>query len=373
MRALRRNWLRIWRRLRGERQSPARVALAVALGLFIGALPVYGLHFLLCVLVCLPLGLDLLLAYLVANISNPLVAPFLITLEVEIGALVSTGRHAGFSLERARQTGILGFAFQAGLGSIFVGAGLAAIGSTIAYLIARRLRASASATATSERDDESEWEAAMQRTIQRYRTAATGDRIYVAMKLHTDPLTRLLAELPGAFGSVLDAAAGRGQFGLFLRELGRSRELFGFDSDARKVAVAARAAAGDADFQMLDLLEFGEREVDTLLLIDVLHYLTLPEQDELLGRAARCVPHGRIVIRELDAGNAARSVVTRGFEWLAKVTGYNRGRAGRHYRPAREIVDQLTLAGLSCEVLGASEGTPFANVLIVAGRSAAVS
>ena len=369
MRALRRNWALIWRRLRGERQSPARVALAVALGLFIGCLPVYGFHFLLCVLVCLPLGLDLVLAYLLANISNPLVAPFLITLEVEIGALVSTGRHAGFSMERARQTGILGFAFQAGLGSVIVGAALGAIGSSIAYLIARKRRAKTTAAT----DDELAWETAMERTIRRYRAAATGDRIYVAMKLHSDPLTRLLAELPGSFGSVLDAASGRGQFGLFLWELGKCRELFGFDSDARKVGIAAGAAAGDAEFATLDLLELREQKVDTLLLIDVLHYLTLPEQDELLRLAVRCVPQGRIVIRELDAGVAARSMVTRAFEWIAKVSRYNRGRAGRHYRPAQEIVDQLTSAGLSCEVLGASAGTPFANVLIVAGRSSGVS
>ncbi len=329
----------------------------------------YGFHFLICLLVCLPLGLDLVLAYLLANISNPLVAPFLITLEVEIGSLLSTGHHAGFSLAQAKHTGILGFVWQAGLGSIFVGAGLGAIGSAIAYLIARQRRAPAAATT----DGEAELEAAIQRTIQRYRTAPIGDRIYVAMKLHSDPLTRLLAALPGNFGSVLDAAAGRGQFGLLLWELGRSRRLSGFDSDGRKVAVAKRAAAESAHFETLDLLELDERQVDTLLLIDVLHYLTLPEQDELLRRAARCVTRGRIVIRELDAGNAARSAVTRGLEWIAKVSGYNRGRAGRHYRPAREIVAQLTLAGFSCEVLGASEGTPFANVLIVAARSSGVS
>ncbi|MEI9953372.1 MAG: DUF2062 domain-containing protein [Pseudomonadota bacterium] len=361
--------LRIWRRLRGERQSPARIALAVGLGLFIGCLPIYGLHFVLCLLVCLPLGLDLVLAYLLANISNPLVAPFLITLEVEIGSLLSTGQHAGFSLAQAKQTGILGFVFQAGLGSVFVGAGLGALGSAIAFLIARKRRA----TATGTDQDETECDAAMQRTIQRYRQAKLGDRIYVAAKLHSDPLTRLLAALPGDFGRVLDAAAGRGQFGLFLWELGRCTELFGFDSDARKVAIAERAAAGNAHFETQDLLEFREREVDTLLLLDVLHYLTLPEQDELLRRAARCVARGRIVIRELDAGNAARSTITRSFEWIAKVSGYNRGRAGRHYRPAREIVAQLTLAGFSCELLGASEGTPFANVLIVAARSSGVS
>src|SRR6478609_10900178 len=128
MSAVRGRLVRIWRRLRGERQSPARVAQAVALGLFIGCLPVYGLHFVLCLLICLPLGLDLVLAYLVANISNPLLAPFLITLEVEVGSLVSTGQHAAFTLQRARETGILGFVFQAGVGSVIVGAVLGAIG-----------------------------------------------------------------------------------------------------------------------------------------------------------------------------------------------------------------------------------------------------
>jgi uncharacterized protein (DUF2062 family) len=366
---LRSSLLRIWRRLRGERQSPGRVASAVALGLFIGCLPVYGFHFILCLLVCLPLGLDLVLTYLVANISNPLVAPFLITLEVEIGSLLSTGQHAAFSVQRAKQTGVLGFVYQAALGSIFVGAVLAALGAGIAFSIARRRRA----TGVAENDAELEHDAAMQRTIRRYRTAPIGDRIYVAAKLESDPLTRLLGALPGEFGRVLDAAAGRGQFGLFLWDLRRASALSGFDADARKVAIAERAAAGDAHFETRDLLELGDGEVDTLLLIDVLHYLPLLEQDALLQRATRCVQRGRIVIRELDAGNAARSAITRAFEWIAEVSGYNRGRAGRHYRPAREIVAQLTLAGFSCEVFGASEGTPFANVLIVAARSTGAS
>ena len=77
-------------------------------------------------------------------------------------------------------------------------------------------------------------EAAVRRTIQRYHSVPRGDRIYVSIKLHTDPLTRLLAALPGDFGRVLDAGAGRGQFGLFLWELGRCTELRGFDTDARK-------------------------------------------------------------------------------------------------------------------------------------------
>ena len=356
---------RIWRRVRGTQQSPSRVALAVALGLFIGCLPAYGLHFLLCSLICLPFGLDLLLCYLVANISNPLVAPFLITLEVELGSLVTTGHHAAFTLARAKHTGFLGFVWQAGVGSIIVGSGLAALGAAIAYAVANRNEL----VLRDPEDADAELEAATLRTIERYGGAPIADRLYVAAKLRFDPLTRLLAELPGEFGRVLDAGSGRGQFGLFLHELGRSRKICGFDSDARKVAVARAAAAESAHFEVLAARELPEREVDTLLLADVLHYLPFAEQDALLVRAAACVKHGRILIRELDAAPAARSAVTRGFEWLAKRAGYNRGGEGRFYRPASDVTALLGSAGFVCEVLGASQGTPFGNVLIVATRA----
>jgi SAM-dependent methyltransferase len=333
---------------------------------------VYGLHFLLCLLWCLPLGLDFVATYLAANISNPFVAPFLVTLEVEVGSLVTTGRHAGFTLARAKQTGILGFALQAGVGSLFVGSALAALGASTAYWLARKHRARTAREASGDGEaasSEEQVELAALRTIERYRAAPIGDRLYVAGKLRSDPLTRMLAALPGDFGRVLDAGAGRGQFGLFLRELGRAQQLVALDSDARKVALF-RAAAGDAArVAVRDLLDLPQGDSDTVLLIDVLHYLPETEQDELLRRAALCVPRGRILVRELDGERSARNAVTRGFEWLAQVTGYNRGRGARHYRPARELTAVLEQLGFRCEVRGASEGTPFGNVLIVATRS----
>ncbi|HEY1535147.1 MAG TPA: class I SAM-dependent methyltransferase, partial [Polyangiaceae bacterium] len=298
---------------------------------------------------------------------NPLLAPFLVTLEVELGSLVTTGQHAAFTLARAKQTGILGFVWQAGVGSVFVGSGLAAIGAAVAYAVASRITPVESDALAADRDDE--LDAALLRTIARYRDAPIADRIYVAAKLRSDPLTRLLAGLPGDFGRVLDVGAGRGQFGLFLSELGRSTEVRGFDSDPRKIAVAQVAAAAAAHFEVQAALGFAARDVDTLLLADVLHYLPLAEQDELLRRAALCVKRGRILIRELDAEPVGRSAVTRVLEWLAMISGYNRGGAGRHYRPASELVAQLTRTGFSCEVQGASQGTPFGNVLIIATRA----
>ena len=56
----------------------------MGVGLFIGALPLYGLHFPLCAAVCLPLRLDLVAAYLAAQVSNPFVAPFLVFSTVSV-------------------------------------------------------------------------------------------------------------------------------------------------------------------------------------------------------------------------------------------------------------------------------------------------
>jgi uncharacterized protein (DUF2062 family) len=129
---------RLWRRLRGGEFSPLRLSLSVAVGLFIGAQPLYGLHFPLCAVVCLPLRLDLVAAYLAAQISNPFMAPLLVFLQVNVGSLVLTGQYAPFDLARARETGVSGFVAQAAIGSIIVGALLAVLGAALAYVVARR-------------------------------------------------------------------------------------------------------------------------------------------------------------------------------------------------------------------------------------------
>ena len=88
----------IWDTLRGGELSPERLALSLWVGTFIGCQPIYGLHLVLCALVCLPLRLDVVLAYLAANISNPLLAPFLLFLEFEVG----TNQFCGFSSRNSR-------------------------------------------------------------------------------------------------------------------------------------------------------------------------------------------------------------------------------------------------------------------------------
>jgi uncharacterized protein (DUF2062 family)/2-polyprenyl-3-methyl-5-hydroxy-6-metoxy-1,4-benzoquinol methylase len=359
--------LGLWQRLRGTPGSRVRAAAAVALGLFIGCQPLYGLHFVLVLAVCLPLRLDAVLAYLAANISNPLVAPFLIFSEVEVGAYLTTGRFAAFDVEQARATGALGFARQLFVGALAVGAALALVGFGLAWLFASR-RGAAPGDASSE---DIAFEAAVQRTRARYERVKPAHRYYVAGKLAFDPVFKLLSQ-QASLGRVLDLGCGRGQLSLLLLELGRAQHVVGLDSDADKIE-AARAAGPEADFRVADVAHAELPSADTILLIDVLHYLPIAEQDALLLLATRALePGGRILVRELDGDPSARYGVTRAFEWVGRKIGLNRGRATA-YRPARAVTELLERQGLACRVQGASERTPFANVLIIAGGSPTVN
>jgi uncharacterized protein (DUF2062 family) len=347
-----------WRLLRGGESSPGKVAASLALGLFVGCLPLYGFHFPLCLAGCLFLRLDLVLAYLAANVSNPFVAPFLVTLEVEVGSYLLHGASAAFDPVHARSLGASGFFLQALAGSVVVGGALAALGAGLGWVFApRRVKES------------SPLDAARERTALRYRGAKIFDRKYVEGKLWFDPVLPLLAELGLELGRVLDAGAGRGQLGLCLLELGQARTLSGFDLDARKLAVARQAAAGAATFEAAHLTSAELGGFDTLLLVDVLHYLRSDDQDALLERAARALePGGRLLIRDTDAARRRSGLFTRLAERLAKLTGWHRGDQQLCFRPLSEIVARLEASGLRCQVLDASRGTPFSNALIVAER-----
>jgi 2-polyprenyl-6-hydroxyphenyl methylase/3-demethylubiquinone-9 3-methyltransferase len=342
----------LWRRLRG-RGSPLALGASVAAGLFIGCLPLYGLHLPLCLLVCLPLGLDAVAAYLAAQISNPWLAPFLLALEARVGASI-LGR-GSLTLTELRLDRFGDIFERTFVGALVVGSVLAVAGGALTFVIARR----------SDRGPEAE---AIRRTLERYRGQPRGDRFYVDLKLRTDPVVARLGAL-GALGRVIDAGAGRGQMGLFLWELGQVSELSGFDPDPRKVELASRAAGEDGRYEVAALAEYapGAQAADSVLLLDVLHYLPPAEQDAALSRLrAWLKPGGRLLLRDIGGRSRLRSALTRCAERLATATGYNRASRPLDFRSLSEVVTRLEALGFVCEVEDASAGTPFDNALIVA-------
>jgi uncharacterized protein (DUF2062 family)/SAM-dependent methyltransferase len=377
---------RALRELRGGRLSPARGAAAVAIGLFVGCQPIFGCHLPVIVVICLWLRLDALIAYVAANVSNPFMAPAILTAEVQIGAVIRTGEPLHFERALSRAHAFAHFAGDLAVGAPLFGFGLAVAGGALTFTVLSVARAVRPEGKPPEPyrlpPDAPPWVQAVERVAGRYApadgaTAAERSRFhYVRTKLLGDPVARMVAgaegEADGALGEVLDIGTGRGQLPILLVELGRASRAHGLDWDEEKVA-AGRKAASAGEALPVELVQGDARTAeyppaDTVLLIDLLHYFTIEEQDSILARAAEAVrPGGRILVREADTERGLRSAVTLLEERIFTGLRYNRGERVR-FRPAREIAARLEAAGLACEVRPAWGRTPFSNVLVVGRR-----
>ncbi len=375
----------MWCDIRGGDLSAGRIAASVALGAFIGCLPLFGLHLPIVLLLCLRLRLDGALCYLAANISNPFFAPLLFTAEVQVGAFVLLGEVPPLSTRVELWQALRSFPKFLLVGSPIVGLVAAAALGPLAWLLTvskRRLFGVGSAPHYSLPENAPAWVVAVEQVAKRYvahddRSASAKAQFnYVRIKLLMDPIAKLIADIEGeeagALGEVFDIGTGRGQLPILLCELGRATHAKGFDWDEKKIADGERAAA-IAPALPIELWQSDARTgevtpADTVLLVDLLHYFTIEEQDEILLRAAKAVrPGGRLLVREADTERGWRSTMTLLEEKIFTALRFNRGERVK-FRPARELTAVMEAAGLAVEVRPAWGKTPFSNVLFIARR-----
>ncbi len=130
-----------WRRLRGGELTPWRAAISVALGLAIGMTPAFGLHWLIVVGVCVPLRLDAGVAYLAANVSMPLIAPFITFAEIETGALLLRGSFLPLVPSEIKTIALRTLAAELAIGTAVLAPAAERAGGAVTYaLVAWRLR-----------------------------------------------------------------------------------------------------------------------------------------------------------------------------------------------------------------------------------------
>ena len=124
-------WATAVRRARLEGNTPLRQALAIGLGLYIGASPFIGLHLALAIGLGWLFGLNRVKVYAAAQISNQRWHLSLYAIEAQVGSWPRNGHF--LTLDRIDDLRLNGLAADILLGSVVVGLGLAAIGTTLTY------------------------------------------------------------------------------------------------------------------------------------------------------------------------------------------------------------------------------------------------
>lgn len=123
-----------------ERRSPARLAWAVGVGVFVGLLPLYGLHLVICVAAATLLKLNRVVTCLASNVSNPLFFPVLAFVGVQIGHLMLYRAWVPMSFEAFKKVDLLEFGIAWAVGSLALGVVLGALVGAATYVGARRYR-----------------------------------------------------------------------------------------------------------------------------------------------------------------------------------------------------------------------------------------
>jgi uncharacterized protein (DUF2062 family)/trans-aconitate methyltransferase len=352
-------------------EPATRKAAAFAAGVFIGCLPLYGLHLVLSALVARGFGLSLVRIYLGAHINNPLSAPFIIYAELGIGNLI-LGKPWPTSLPAS-----LSWSYVFSLG-LALALGSVALGVALSLLTAFTTLRMARAWEKCPEDVQESEEAA-----RCYLEAGISRWAFARGKLKHDPLYSMLVASPGLVGAsrILDLGCGTGLVLARLREHRQGeaqrnpddstpgkQNYLGMDASPGRITVANECLGQWGDFQIADITRAAFPPADAIVLADVLHYLPAVTQDAVLERAADSLqPGGVLLLREADAEGGWRFLMIRFSERLrALLRGDWRRRFS--YRSRKNWINRLQALGLDISHEPAGAGTPFANILLTARR-----
>ena len=228
------------------------------------------------------------------------------------------------------------------------------------------------------------WPQLVARASASYRPAGRFALNFARGKLRWDPVFRhlLVQGLIAPEARVLDIGCGQGLLASLLEaaadEARRGRwpdgwappprgvRLTGIELSEREVARARDALGDGAEFVCGDMRSVAFPPADTVVILDVLHYVERREQDEVLARVRAALhERGTLLLRVGDAAARRRFAVS---QWVDRLVLLLRGCRARpeNGRTVSEWIAQLVSLGFQVSEQPMSQGTPFANVLLVA-------
>lgn len=219
-----------------------------------------------------------------------------------------------------------------------------------------------------------------------YRSTGHFNYHWARGKLGRDPIFSALLErrvFPDG-ARVLDLGCGRGLLAAWMLGAERLAEQGAWNGTApskglrfRGVELMEREAiCGNQALQPLhgdrvqlsggDMCEASLDDTDAIAILDVLHYVPYDVQDQMLDRIRAALDSGGLFVTRVgNAGGGLRFAIS---QWVDACMSFAQGhRLPRMWcRPLEQWVTALEARGFQVEAVPMSEGTPFANVMLVA-------
>lgn len=221
----------------------------------------------------------------------------------------------------------------------------------------------------------------------RYRAAGRFAYHFARGKLGGDPMFLNLLErglIPDQ-ARILDLGCGQGLLAAWLQAAcqshaaglwpegwpapGQPADIRGVDLLASDIRRAQTALGASARFEVGDMRHVAYGHADVVVIMDVLHYIDIPSQDEVLRRVrAALPPNGVFITRVGDAGAGLAFSLS---NWIDRTVAFFRGNGlpPIHGRPLGEWLRVLESLGFRVETADMNGSLPFANVMLVARPS----
>jgi SAM-dependent methyltransferase len=221
------------------------------------------------------------------------------------------------------------------------------------------------------------------RASEPYRGAGLFAYNFARGKLSGDPVFRAMLErgLLLGRGHILDLGCGQGLLESWLRaallcyESGgwpqgwppapTPRSTRGIELMVRNVERACAALGPSCGIAQGDIRSADFGTTDAVVILDVLHYMSKEEQLQVLKRVRTALPaRGLLLMRVGDADGGMRF---RYSQWVDRLVMLFRGHSpgSTHCRSAAQWRELLRECGFEVQATPMSEGTRFANVLLI--------
>jgi len=233
-----------------------------------------------------------------------------------------------------------------------------------------------------------EWHAVREQLLAQaaapYRRAGRFAYHFARGKLRHDPVFRAILErgLLRGHPRILDLGCGQGLLAAWLLAAAHChqhgawprrwppppalRSMRGIELMRRNVVRARRGLGPTCDMLQGDIREFPFGQADAVVILDVLHYMPEGAQRQVLQRVRNALPAGGVLLLRVgDADAGLRFRITR---WCDRVILLFRGHGllRLHCRGLGRWRELLRECGFDSHCEPMSEGTPFANVLLIA-------